>query len=449
MKWIDVFVEFQNNMAKLFQDKLANTHFLLTVSGGIDSMVLLELFYKAKLNFKVAHCNFGLREEDSDFDEELVIQTCIEKGIPYFTKKISIKSAEIPGKSVQLEARDKRYTWFNELLVENKLDYIVTAHHANDNLETILFNFIRGCGIQGLQGIPQKTGNILRPLLEIEKTDIIAFANKNQVTSRLDTSNLSTKYKRNKIRLEIIPKLEEINPQVCRTVQEHLPLFHDLEEMLEVQTKFFVKNQCRQQEDCFIISLGEIFKTAGKLNILNRILQEFGFSMKQCQFLLENKLQHSGTKIISNTHELYLHGNNWIVAPPIFSFVPIIIENIPCQVNTAFGNLTFENEVDLDLNSIENNNQLLVLDVKIYEPNLVVRTRQDGDWFRPAGMKGQKQKLKNYFINEKMSIPEKERQLLLCSGSEVLWVIGKRKSLKVLYTTHSNNFIKITFTKAK
>lgn len=436
-------------MAKLFQDKLANTNFLLTVSGGIDSMVLLELFYKAKLNFKVVHCNFGLRAEDSDFDEELVIQTCIEKGIPYFTKKISIKSAEIPGKSVQLEARDKRYAWFNELLVENKLDYIVTAHHANDNLETILFNFMRGCSIQGLQGIPQKTGNILRPLLKIEKTDIIAFANKNQVKSRLDTSNLSPKYKRNKIRLEIIPKLEEINPQVCRTVQEHLPLFHDLEEMLDVQTKLFVKNHCRQQEDCFIISFGKIFKTSGKLNVLNRILQEFGFSMKQCQFLLENKLQHSGTKIISSTHELYLHGNNWVIAPPIDSFVPIIIKNIPCQVNTTFGNLSFEKAVDLDINNLEDKKELLLMETKLFESDLVVRTRQDGDWFRPVGMKGQKQKLKNYFINEKMSIPEKDRQLLLCSGSEVFWVIGKRKSLKVLNTTHSNNFIKITFTNDK
>lgn len=414
-------------MAKLFHDKLANTHFLITVSGGIDSMVLLELFYKAKHNFKVAHCNFGLRAEESDLDEALVIQTCIEKNIPYFTKKISIKSSDIPGKSVQLEARDKRYAWFNELLLENKLDYIVTAHHANDNLETILFNFIRGCGIQGLHGIPQKTGNILRPLLGIEKNDIIAFAHKNQVKSRLDSSNLTTKYKRNKIRLEVIPKLEEINPKVCRTVQEHLPLFQDLNEMLESQVNSFVKNYCRCQADCFIISFGEIFGTAGKLNILNNILQGFGFSLKQCQFLLENKLQHSGTKIESSTHELYLHGTKWVIAPVIAVFEPITIDQFPCQISTSYGNLSFDNIDEIDFNNLEDNQKQLVVNTKSFESNLVVRTRQDGDWFRPAGMKGQKQKLKNYFINEKMSIPQKDRQLLLCTGSEVLWVVGKRK----------------------
>ncbi len=190
---------------------------LVTVSGGVDSMVLLDLLYRNNFKIGVAHCNFNLRSTESDADAQLVKKIAEKHRIPFFVKVFDTEAyARQHQISIQMAARELRYQWFEDLRQKETFDCIATAHHLDDSIETVLFNLAKGTGIEGLKGIPHQNGNIIRPLLFAEKTEIIAYAEEMRLEFREDSSNKSLKYHRNFIRKKIIPGLEEINPYCLR-----------------------------------------------------------------------------------------------------------------------------------------------------------------------------------------------------------------------------------------
>ena len=443
MKWVDLEREFYQFLVKRLPGSPDDTTFLLAVSGGLDSMVLLHLFNKSMLNFEIAHCNFGLRGEESDGDEAFILKTAEKYNNQCFVRRFKISPDNTDNKSVQMAARDLRYEWFGELIRSKNIHFLATAHHADDNLETILFNLTRGTGIKGLAGIPEFENFIVRPMLSFTKAAIREYAEKHKIEYREDSSNQLLKYKRNQFRLEVIPKLKSINPRVTETVTEHIPLYNDLKEMLLEQTRQFREQFCTHRGGLFVIDQKKLLETPGRLNILSELLSEYGFSYKQILFLIEGKLTQTGTKVESSTHHLYLHNDQWIVVQVTDKFEPVYIADIPEMVHTSLGEFHFtHSKVRIEPAS---KNQI-VLDLNVFKTPFIIRTRKDGDSFCPEGMNGRKQKLKNYFINEKYSIPDKDRQLLLLNEEQILWVVGKRYDHKVLQTgQQSDNWLLISF----
>lgn len=415
--------KFLRAIQELLPDDRNNKKFLLAVSGGADSMVMMRLFLDAGLKFEAAHCNYGLRGEDSDNDEQLVRRISADYGV-----RCHVKCFELANKhdgSIQLLARQLRYEWFEELRRENDLDYIATAHHEDDNTETVLFNFIRGTGIRGLTGIPTVKGHIIRPMLSITKQEILEYAAKNAVEYRDDLSNFTTKYRRNQIRLRLLPGIREINHNFNKTIREHIREYADLDELVQAQVGQFLKNSCRWEYDLLYISHKDIYALPGRFNILSRILEPFGFSKNQVLFLLEGRLSKTGTRIESVTHELVLHADEWLVASVVEEFEEIQVTTLPAEVTTTYGTLHFT-EISQEEQAADKN--ILILQHDLDANPLSIRTRSDGDRFAPEGMQGQRQKLKDYFTNNKIPPPARDRQLLLCAADKILWIAGMRRS---------------------
>lgn len=433
---------FLKAMEGFFPDGVSDKRFLLAVSGGADSMVVLHLFQKHYSDFIIAHCNYGLRGTESDLDEALVNKMAKEYDKIFCVKHVSLPQKD--NKSIQLLAREHRYDWFAMLKDEHQVDFVVTAHHLDDNTETLLFNLIRGTGIKGLCGIPAMSANIIRPLLQVSKSNILEYAQANGIQYRDDASNFSTKYNRNKIRLNILPEIEKINPQFSKTINEHIREYADLEELLREQTANFIKHHCRKDNDCLVIPSKTLLCKPGRLNILFSILGEYGFSKSQVEFLLNGQLTRSGTKIESGSHELYLHGDEWIVAPVLSDLAEISVSQIPATVHTAFGSLSF---IVATESTTKTERDTLVFEHNFDDKALVIRTRKDGDRFAPEGMNGKSQKLKDFFINSKISVPAKARQLLLCSGDEIIWIVGLRKSHHTHKKVNNGTYVHVVFSK--
>jgi tRNA(Ile)-lysidine synthase len=212
---------------------LKNKRLLIAVSGGLDSMVLLTFLKQWNADLSVAHCNFGLRGSESDGDEVFVASFCKRKSIPFFSKKFV---TQLPKHSVQMAARTLRYEWFESLLDEHSFDFILTAHHADDNLETVLINLTRGAGIAGLSGIPPVNNRIVRPLLPFSKKEILDFAQTNNLEWREDSSNQKLDYVRNQIRHQVVPALKNIQPQLIEQVQKSI---HFLSDTQKIQQQYF------------------------------------------------------------------------------------------------------------------------------------------------------------------------------------------------------------------
>ena len=260
---------------------------LLAVSGGMDSIVMSHLFQMAGYPFAVAHCNFQLRGEASDRDEEFVKHLAFELKVPYHIIRFDTEAyAKKQKQSIQLAARELRYQWLEEIRETNQYRAIATAHHLNDSIETVLYNFTKGCGIRGLHGILPKTGKLIRPMLFASREEIEAFVNQNDIAYREDASNASVKYMRNKVRHEVIPVLQSINPAFEKTIEENIQRFRETEAVLEGAIKQFRKELITRKEELILIDFTKLPK-AGKPTILFELLRDWGFNKDQVNQILE------------------------------------------------------------------------------------------------------------------------------------------------------------------
>lgn len=398
---------------------------LLTVSGGIDSMVLCHLFSAVRYPFAIAHCNFQLRGEEANGDEALVRTLEEAYGVTVFVKRFDTKAyAEQKGLSIQLAARELRYTWFEELRKEHKLDNIATAHHLNDNIETILINLTKGTGIRGLRGIPVKQGKIIRPLLFASREEIEAYAKENNIAYREDSSNASDKYTRNKIRHNIIPLLKEINPALEQTFGEKIELFTELEEMYTKSIGKETKQLFLQRRNDIYIPILKLKKVKNAGSVLYEYLKDYGYNNEQVEDILASVDGTPGKQFITTQGRIIKDRQFFILTKlPEQDITAKLINERDTEVVLGDRKLTIKKGEGIKPTP---DKSIAYLDAAKLEFPLIVRRWKQGDYFYPFGMKMKKKKLKKFFVDEKVSLADKENIWVVESGERIVWVAGYR-----------------------
>ena len=430
--------KFQNHI----NEKLSffkESKLLIAISGGVDSVVLVHLCHQLNLNIALAHCNFNLRGKESDGDEDFVIQLADNLDIEAFTESFNTQGYADENKvSIQMAAREMRYFWFDELAQQLKFDYILTAHHADDNLETFLINFSRGTGLDGLTGIPEINNKFVRPLLSFSRENVVDYAKANKLEWRVDSSNASTKYLRNKLRHEVIPILKEINPSLLQSYQSTINNLSDAADIVEDHLEEFFQNAVENIEDNkMTFKVSEFKKQNNPRGYLFETFKDFGFTeWNDALNLLDAQ---SGKYILSNTHRLIKHQDSLLLSEIVpGELIEITVPNIHQKIETPFGMLSFSevNEVS------HNSNTSIYVDKTLLKFPLLIRQWKVGDVFFPFGMKGRK-KVSKYFKDEKLSLLDKESTLLLCSENNIVWVINRRADNRFRVTEETKEIIKI------
>ncbi len=408
----------------LKRDKLCERQqrLLLAVSGGLDSMVMLDLFHRAGFEVGVAHCNFQLRSEESDADEAFVLERCKAIGVECYTSRFDTKNyAAKNGTSTQMAARQLRYEWFGELL-NNNWDLLATAHHADDNLETTLLHLVRGTGLSGVMGIPAKVDKVIRPLLAFTKEELEGYAQVHGIEWREDRSNATTDYNRNYIRHELIPKLKILNPALEHTfikTSERLSAGGELFQMglHGVKEKFL-----KEKSDQVLIDK-EFAKLFHKpVGVLWELIKQYGFNYEQCDSIIESIDKSSGSKFLTHSHQLFVDRTYLIIDAFREAQTETLIQLGDRRASLGTAILELE---EVEAQSISRIRHLASLDAEKLKFPLVWRAWQEGDFFYPLGMSGKK-KLSDFFIDNKMSRADKGRTTVLVSGEDIVWVVGHR-----------------------
>lgn len=413
---------FLQNLTRLVGNP-AEKRFLLALSGGADSCVTAYLMKQCGLHFSIAHCNFHLRGEESDQDTEFV------KRIPYLADvEIFIKEFDTDniqkgsGKSVEMVARELRYDWFRSL--QASFDYVITAHNANDNAETLLLNLARGTGLRGLCGIPQNVDGFIRPMLVFSSQEIREFAKKNGIAYRDDSSNFSTLYHRNKVRLDILPQLKKLNPQIVSVFGRNIDLFSRQCQIYDAAIRKQKWQVLTKKEGKTYLSIEELKKMPDVGLLLYEILSDFHFNKSVVEEIVASLDRGVGKRFYSSTHCLVRERENLLVMP--WGSLPqeeLIIQD-EAMLQQAGFDISYSEDMTEIMRQKDNRNVIFVAAGKFSYP-LVVRSWREGDDFCPFGMKGRK-KLSDFFKDEKMDMAEKAETRLLCCGDEVMWVVGRR-----------------------
>ncbi|MDN5212138.1 tRNA lysidine(34) synthetase TilS [Fulvivirgaceae bacterium BMA12] len=417
--------EFKNFIS---QNSLFNPEdkILLAISGGVDSMVMAYLFHQCTYRFAVAHCNFKLRGEASDADEELVRSMAKKYEVKFFARQFETEQiAKDRGVSIQMAARDLRYEWFDELLDDFQFSYLATAHHLNDALETTLFNLAKGTGIAGLKGIPPKSQNRIRPMLFAEKKTIESFAGEKKITWREDQSNASVKYHRNLLRHKVIPLLEKINPDVIRGFSISSRKVAAAENVLKANIGALNERLLKKSGQDFLIGKEDLLKQLEGAFVLSEILKPFGFNYSQACDIYD-KLSGVGKKFLSERYQLNIDREELIISPILLSPAPdtILIESTHDTITGQGFQLKIQQVSAADF-VIPTDRNTAALDMGKLNFPLQLRPWQDGDWFVPLGMR-HKKKLSDFMIDEKIPLNLKKRVFVVKSAEDIVWIIGHR-----------------------
>ena len=430
--------KFQNHLSHNFQF-LTGKKLLLATSGGIDSMVMLSLFQQLDYKIAIAHCNFQLRGVDSFSDQNFVKDYANENEIPVFITQFDTTAfAEDYKVSTQVAARELRYNWFYELAETEDYDYILTAHHADDNLETFLINLSRGTGLDGLTGIPEQNEKVVRPLLAFSQKELADYAELHNVQWREDSSNASDKYLRNKIRHHLVPMLKELNPNFLSSFTTTQSYLQDAKDMVEDATIMVYQQVASQEEDKITFDLKKLLKLPNYKSYLYQWLNEFGFSAWEDIYDLVNS--QSGKFVYAPEYRLLKDRETLILSP--FYYLnekeEFLITADQKVVNVPL-NMTFSSAAEMTIVS----NKTIFVDSDKLDYPLVLRRWNEGDQFQPFGMDGKSKKLSKFFKDEKLSLLEKEKIWLLCSNDNIVWVIGLRQDERFKIKNTTKNIIKI------
>jgi tRNA(Ile)-lysidine synthase len=407
---------------------LKDKKLLIAISGGIDSVVLTHLLSTLNFDISLAHCNFNLRGTESDLDTVFVKDLAKKLAIHCFTTSFETERIAKENKeSTQIAARNLRYRWFQEIRQENKFDYILTAHHADDNLETFLINLTRGSGLDGFTGIPEINGNIIRPLLKFSREEIEVFAKEEKISWREDHSNTSTKYVRNKIRHNILPVLKEINPSLLDTFSRTLGHLQESTQIISDRIEAVSQKVVLKENDIIKFRIDEIQQLSNPKAYVYQLLRAYSFTEFNDVYNLLSA--QAGKQVFSKTHVILKDRDFLILSKREVASKRQEAQELEFHIskNTAQItdpiHLTFE---EVAAQKIQNKNTIYVSKESLKFP-LIVRKWRNGDYFHPTGMQGKK-KLSKYFKDEKLSLLEKNNTWLLCNNNDaIIWIINRRQ----------------------
>lgn len=427
------------NLIKTSFPYLSESRLLIAVSGGVDSVVLAHLCREAHLDFAIAHCNFNLRGKESDADEDFVKNLGKALSAQVFIQSFDTKKyAEDHKISIQMAARDLRYKWFDELRTNHKYDYILTAHHANDDIETFFINLIRGSGLEGFTGIKAENNNIIRPFLSFSRKEIQDYAIGNNISWKEDSSNSSKKYIRNKIRHDLVPLLEELNPEFLNSFLQTQRYLKQNLNLVEDYISLIYPEAVKKNKFGYELNIAFLQKIPNTKAVLYQLLKSFGFTEWDDVYNLLKA--QPGKMVFSASHRLIKDRETLILT----EVVPETKKHFEISEGEAFVMLPMGRFSFCEVSEIEEKaSHCIYVDPEKLEYPLDVRKWQKGDYFYPFGMKGKK-KLSDFFKDKKLSLPEKENTWLLCSGEKIVWVIDYRADARFAITPGSRKIIKIT-----
>jgi len=439
------------NLLQSFQQYIQQHHLfnpkdklLLAVSGGVDSVVLCEWCKQAGYDFGIAHCNFQLRGEDSTRDELFVQQLAKKYDAVFYS--ISFDTAAIAAKekkSIEAAARDLRYNWFEKLRAENGYSFIVTAHHADDNIETVLMNFFRGTGIKGLHGIPPRRNKIVRPLLFAAKNELADFAAKNKLAFVTDYTNSENEFTRNYFRNELIPGVKKVFPAAAENILKNITRFGEAEQLYQQAITLHKTKLLEQKGNEIHIPVLKLQKSTPLATIVYEIIRHYNFTAHQTEEVIALLQSESGKYVQSATHRV-IKNRKWLIISPNQTAAAqnILIEETDKQVSFEMGTLQIEKLPATTNHQPPTTNFIAQLDSNDIKFPLLLRQWKPGDYFYPLGMQ-KKKKLSRFFTDQKLSVTQKEKVWVLESNKKILWVMGMRIDDRFKVTAATKNILHI------
>jgi len=418
-----------------FDFPLGDTRFMLALSSGLDSVVLLDLLSKSGFSGIIGHVNYGLRNEDSDKDEALV-----RKLAELYSWEIAILDAKNsmlhhPNESLQMAARRIRYHWFSELEKEHHLKAIFLAHHADDQIETFFIKLLRGSGSEGLSGMSEQNGIYFRPLLDFTKETLLEYAQENELTWREDKSNQSDKYLRNAIRLNLLPELKNVKANYLQMVLESVGRLKSEQSQLSSFTNAWIKTHVNQTEQGFTVLKTDLLDEANPQFLIHELLKKYGFSWRLCGCIAQN---------LTNTHIQHFQTRGYSVQiNRVYLSVNKLVTKVSAEENVHQPEIVLEyfDEMPVGIGFATKNEAWALVD-KI-QGELCLRKWQKGDFFWPYGMNGRKL-LSDYFTDLKLLPHEREEQWILTCDKEVVWIVNRRIDRRFAAFQDSKNVIRLT-----
>ncbi|MCL2562114.1 MAG: tRNA lysidine(34) synthetase TilS [Rikenellaceae bacterium] len=403
---------------------------LLAVSGGVDSMTMLALFAESGYDVAVAHCNFGLRGEESDGDEELVRKEAARRGVPFHSRRFDTTGEmERTGESVQIAARRLRYEWFSELCAEHGYTKVATAHHADDSIETFFINLLRGTGLRGLTGIGITNGRVIRPLLFATRQEIEEYARQGGLAFREDSSNSSTAYVRNKIRHELTPRLREMSTAFAETMERNMERLGEAQAFIGAAMERVRTETIEQRNEFIYIYPGRIDPSLPVRFVLYELLAPYGFRGEAVEALVAAlHAAASGKRFYARDYVAHTDRGTIIVAP---------------LASADSRELTMRRLKIEEVETLHVPSSIALLDADLLQFPLEIRRWREGDSFVPLGMTGRK-KVSDYLIDTKVPLAEKERQLVVVSGGQIAWLVGRRIDNRCRITPKTENVLEIS-----
>ena len=430
--------KFQSHLTNNFPF-LSGKKLLLATSGGLDSMVMAHLFKSLNFEIGIAHCNFQLRGKES-FEDQLFVQNHADaNAIPVFTTQFDTQSFATDYKlSTQVAARELRYNWFYELLETHNYDYILTAHHADDNIETFLIHLVRGSGLEGFTGIPPQNESVIRPLLAFSREEILNFASANGILWREDSSNASDKYLRNKIRHDLVPLLKELNPSFLSSFQNSQKYLNEAQAMVEDASIMIYKQVATEIEDEIHFDIEKLTKLPNYKSYLYQWLKEYGFSAWDDIYNLV--ASQSGKQVFSYKFRL-IKDRHFLILSPINEidvkeeyFIDENQKDVNLPIKLSFCNKDYSSNTDKSIIFVDGD--------KLKYPLLLKRLEKDAV-FQPFGMNGKSKKVSKLFKDEKLSLLQKENTWILYSNEEIVWIIGIRQDDRFKIDNKTKNNLQI------